>query len=761
MNPRSLLPKRSAAGWLLGLLMLFVGLNAAAQQDPPGRVGRINFQQGTVSVSPAGDDNWYQADPNRPLIAGDRVWTDRNSRAEIYVGSTAVRLDEQTAITLSELDDQTLRITATQGDVQMRVRDELAGQRIEIGTANLATVIDRPGDLRIDTDPGAGTTLVAVAAGSVMLFGENGESIQLDAHQQLTVSGRNLAEDTGAPPRGSSDFDRWVAERDRLDDQSTSARYVSRDVLGYQQLDAYGDWQSDPTYGQVWYPRNVDAGWAPYQYGQWVEIAPWGWTWIDAAPWGFAPMHYGRWARIGPRWGWVPGRPHTRPVYAPALVGFVGGGIAGANLAISGGRQGIGWFPLAPGEAWRPGYRASQRYVDAANRAALGPRLPPANVAFANRQLPGATTIVPMDAFGRAPVGRRDAVQIPHDRLVNVPVGMGAPIPLHGGSDHAPSGRFGFGRPAAPPPAAIQAAQQHQLQQALQIQQTQQVQRQQTEMQQRATAQAMQAQTQQMQQAQRQQFEAQQRAGAQAEAQQRAAAQALQAQRQQQEAQQRAAAQAMQGQQAQQVQQAQRAQAEAQERAAAQAMQAQRQQQAAQQRAAVQAQQTQQVQQAQRAQAETQERAAAQAMQAQRQQQEAQQRAAAQAQQAQQLQQAQRQQQEAQRAAAQAMQAQQAQQMQLRRQQMEAQQRAAAQAMQAQRQQQETQQLQRQQMEMQQRAAQAQAQQMQQLQQQQQQQAAMRAQQQQQAQQQQAMRQAQEARQRGAGRPGQDQPDRP
>jgi hypothetical protein len=671
MNPRhSLLPGR-AAGWLLGLLMLFVGLNAAAQQDPPGRVGRLNFQQGTVSVSPAGDDNWYRADPNRPLTAGDRLWTDRSSRAEIYVGSTAVRLDEQTAITLSELDDQTLRITATQGDLQVRVRDELAGQRIEVGTANLATVIDGPGDYRIDTDPGAGTTRVAVAAGSVMLFGENGESMPLDAHQQLTVSGRNLAEASGAAPRGTGDFDRWVAERDRLDDQSISARYVSRDMLGYQQLDAYGDWQSDPTYGEVWYPRGVDASWAPYQYGQWVDIAPWGWTWIDAAPWGFAPMHYGRWARIGPRWCWVPGRPHERPVWAPALVGFVGGGVAGANIAISGGRQGVGWFPLAPGEAWRPGYRASQRYVDAANRAALGVRLPSSNVAFANRQLPGAVTIVPADVFGRGPVGRREVVQVPHDRLANMPVGMGAPIPPRwgGGGEHPPGTRFGLGSPVAPPPAAIQAAQQHQLQQALQVQQAQQLQRQQTEMQQRATAQAMQAQTQQMQQAQRQQLEAQQRAGQAAQAQ-----QFQQGQRQQQEAQQRAAAQAQQAQQAQQLQQAQRVQAEAQERAAAQAMQAQRQQQEAQQRAAAQAAQAQQLQQAQRQQQE-----------AQRQQMEAQQRAASQAMQAQQAQQLQRQQVEMQQRAAQA----QAQQMQQMQQMQQQQQQAAMRAQQQQAQQQQ------------------------------------------------------------------------
>jgi hypothetical protein len=43
-------------------------------------------------------------------------------------------------------------------------------------------------------------------------------------------------------------------------------------------------------------------------------------------------------------------------VYAPALVGFVG---SGADRA---------WYPLAPGEVWRPVFDASPRYVRAANR---------------------------------------------------------------------------------------------------------------------------------------------------------------------------------------------------------------------------------------------------------------------------------------------------------------------------------------------------------------------------------------------------------
>ena len=186
IHPRT---ARRAAGWLLGLvLLLAAGAAAWAQQDPPGRVARLNEQQGTVSFSPAGDDSWYEAVPNRPITTGDRLWTDRNSRAELYVDSTALRLDDQTQLVVAELDDDSARFTATQGRLQLRVREVPAGQQLEIGTANLAMVVDAPGDYRVEVDPAAGTTRVAVVAGGVTLFGENGESVALGAHQQLTAA---------------------------------------------------------------------------------------------------------------------------------------------------------------------------------------------------------------------------------------------------------------------------------------------------------------------------------------------------------------------------------------------------------------------------------------------------------------------------------------------------------------------------------------------------------------------------------------------
>lgn len=430
-----------------GLLLLCVGLAAHAQNDPPGRVARLNFHQGTVSFAPAGDDQWYDGAPNRPLTTGDRLWTDRNARAELNLGPASLRLDEQTALDISELGDDTVRVTTQQGRLQLRVRPEAAGTRFEVQTDNLALVIDQPGDYRIDSDPAAGTTWVGVNEGNATLYGANGQSQPLGAQQQIMVSGRDLDAVRDAPLPAPGRFDQWVAERDRLEDQSVSARYVSRDMVGYQQLDNYGDWQNDGTYGSVWYPRGVAGDWAPYQDGQWVDVAPWGPTWVDAAPWGFAPFHYGRWARIGPRWGWVPGQRNLRPAYSPALVGFVGG--HGGAIPIGGGRNGVGWFPLAPGEAWRPGFRASQRYVDQVNRGAHFGGRPPGmrDNGYLNQGLPGAVTVVPSDRFGRGGrIGRNDLVQLPQDRFARLPV-----LPNPGLS----AGRNPFGavgRPGGLPP---------------------------------------------------------------------------------------------------------------------------------------------------------------------------------------------------------------------------------------------------------------------------------------------------------------------
>jgi hypothetical protein len=333
--------------------------------DPPARVGTISDIEGSVVYAPAGETEWADAAKNRPVTQGDRVWTDEGARAELHFGSSALQMDGRTFVEAVAIDSDVVQLQLNEGTADARVRELQGSENFEIDTPNLAFRAAQPGDWRIDVDPQRGFTRVAVHTGTATVYGAGGGVQQLVAGQTLAFAGRDLAPAMNLPAMADDGFDRWAYDRNRAEDQSIAARYIPREVVGYQELDRYGTWAQDAAYGAVWYPTVTVADWAPYRYGRWEWVAPWGWTWIDDAPWGFAPFHYGRWAMVGARWCWVPGPIGPRPVYAPALVAFVGGG--DVTLSISNG-PGVAWYPLAPGEVWRPFFNASPRYARGVNR---------------------------------------------------------------------------------------------------------------------------------------------------------------------------------------------------------------------------------------------------------------------------------------------------------------------------------------------------------------------------------------------------------
>src|SRR5215472_605478 len=65
--------------------------------DPPARVARLAQIGGTVSFSPAGEQDWDIAQANRPVTTGDRLWADAGSHAELQIGPAAARLGPNTA----------------------------------------------------------------------------------------------------------------------------------------------------------------------------------------------------------------------------------------------------------------------------------------------------------------------------------------------------------------------------------------------------------------------------------------------------------------------------------------------------------------------------------------------------------------------------------------------------------------------------------------------------------------------------------------
>jgi hypothetical protein len=216
-----------------------------------------------------------------------------------------------------------------QGSVLWNVRHLDDDDSVEIDTPNLSFQVQHNGEYRINVDPDGRATIIDVFHGRGQALG-GGNNYTVVANQQAIFRGGSdednqpLSYDIQSLPR-DDDFDRWAWDRDRREDRSESASYVSREMTGYEDLDQYGRWSYDSTYGHVWIPTAVDSGWAPYRAGHWAFVAPWGWTWVDDAPWGFAPFHYGRWCRVRETWAWIPGPVVVRPVYAPALVAFVGG----------------------------------------------------------------------------------------------------------------------------------------------------------------------------------------------------------------------------------------------------------------------------------------------------------------------------------------------------------------------------------------------------------------------------------------------------
>ena len=455
------------------LMIIALPQRAAADgDDPPGRVARLSFLRGAVSFQPAGESDWAPAAINRPMTTGDKLWADMDSRAELHIGSAAIRLDGNTGFSFLNLDDRTVQIQLSAGTLSIRVRRLERDEIFEVDTPNQAFSILRPGEYRLEASEDGTSTIVKVIDGKGEASGA-GRSYTIESRERASLTGSDTldADIDKLDRRDRDDFDDWCEERDHRDERSRSARYVSPQMVGYEDLDDNGEWRHEPEYGEVWVPTAVPVGWAPYHYGHWAWIAPWGWTWVDDAPWGYAPFHYGRWAYARGAWCWVPGPVEVVPVYAPALVAFVGGPNFAVGIAVGGGAA-VGWFPLGPREVYVPAYRVSPAYVNQVNVSNTNVSRTTVtnvynttvvnnnttvvnnvnNVTYVNRTAPGGVTAVPSNTFTSAQPVATSAVKVNPSQIANAQVMTRASVAptqnsVLGPSEHAP-------RRAVPPERA-------------------------------------------------------------------------------------------------------------------------------------------------------------------------------------------------------------------------------------------------------------------------------------------------------------------
>jgi len=451
----SLRPRLLAIGVALALgASALPALAQSVSQDPPARAGRIAWLAGLVSMSPSGTDTWAQAPLNRPLVAGDRLWTDAGARDEAQFGPVVARMDAGTLLTVLAADEGATQLQVSQGRIDLHVRRIDPNTVVEIGTPNLAFVARAPGDYRIVVSPDGASTDVAVLRGGGDVYGD-GKAYSIGPNQGYRFAGQDLQNLGNAPVQPYDDFDRWAFERDARLDRAQSARFVSADVVGYEDLDDNGAWREVPDYGAVWVPTRVASDWAPYQSGHWTWIDPWGWTWVDDQPWGYAVSHYGRWVNLQNRWAWVPAPARERPVFAPALVAFVG-----AALALGGRNDGpgVGWFPLGPHEPYRPWYHASAPYVTRINvsntpfgRGGLDGFIDhPDRIRYANRGVPGALMAMPAAQFASAMPAKR------FGHAFDPRMALSAPLTLGPGARPLAQSRIGAALARQRPPEPAQ-----------------------------------------------------------------------------------------------------------------------------------------------------------------------------------------------------------------------------------------------------------------------------------------------------------------
>ncbi len=438
---------------------------AQAQSEPPGRVGRLAFTDGTVSLHDNEQSAWAPAVVNTPLSTGDSLWTEPNARSEISLAGTRIRMAGATQLDMLAVDDTQTRLQVDQGRIDIKTQAIDTSQPYQIVTPRGTISLLQQGDYYVEAGSTEDPTQIGVRAGAAQIQGLNGQVLAVRPGEVGEVTGdtatpqlRTIHAAPPAPPAA------W-ADRDRRVSYDQPPQYLTAGVTGYEDLNQYGTWVDDSSYGEVWIPRAVPSGWAPYRTGHWVYEQPWGWTWIDEQPWGFAPYHYGRWANREGRWMWLPPQRDVRPVYAPALVAFVGGVELSAALSRQSSAP-VGWFPLGPREAYVPPYTTNRDYYQRINRPARvedqvlnerwqrAERHEPAagqnqqHAALMNQRF---ATVVPATAFVHSQPVMRAALQVAPDRIAAAPVAPVAAPP-------APAASIAAAQAGAAPNAAKPAA---------------------------------------------------------------------------------------------------------------------------------------------------------------------------------------------------------------------------------------------------------------------------------------------------------------
>lgn len=306
------------------------------QPEVTDRVARVSFLRGNAKIRRSGATDWENITLNLPLVEGDEIATDKNTRIEIQFNNyTHVRLDENSYLKLTTLRDEGIAVSLSLGTMNARLtRFDKDNSFFEIDAPRTTIALQRSGSYRVDAgqDGSSEVRVGALNGGEARVYSDNsGFTLKNGRSTRIFIDGANVGEwETADAIRFQDDFDTWTLDRDdviarRIKDAYYD-RYYDNDIYGAEDLNAHGDWVYLRNYGYVWRPSrgaiSVYSDWSPYRYGHWRWMQPYGWIWVNDEPWGWATYHHGRWFYDAGYWYWSP-YGHYRPRrswWYPALV---------------------------------------------------------------------------------------------------------------------------------------------------------------------------------------------------------------------------------------------------------------------------------------------------------------------------------------------------------------------------------------------------------------------------------------------------------
>lgn len=426
---------------LLALLAPSASAGASSDSKPEDDgirlgVARLAWLEGDVAVA-RGDaaEGWRPGAVNDPLTTGDRLRVAAGGRAEVQLRGAVIHLATGTELAFPDLSLEDRSVALSAGTVSVRVFDVRGAGWLEVATPSVSVALELPGDYRFDVGDSGGTAISIRRGRARAATAEGGVTLGWGERMRVTASPRPEY-DVVTLGRGDA-WDRRVDQRSARFRLVRSAAHVHADVLGIDDLDAWGDWEETAERGWAWFPKVSLADWMPYRSGRWIWREPWGWAWLSDEPWGWAPYHHGRWLFVKDRWAWSPiGPKEPTPAWLPAVVAFVEDGPRSEESPDPDGF--VGWFPLGAGEplhAWWG--RAANRTSDTAHR-------------FDHR---GRALYVPRATFARGRFGASDLVRDPDllRSLRNAPLIRG-PMPVPTKADGSEAEGAKAGAPAEPLP---------------------------------------------------------------------------------------------------------------------------------------------------------------------------------------------------------------------------------------------------------------------------------------------------------------------